>query len=279
MADCRILVPESRELDLFCRLLETAGAQTIRCPLVSILDLEDETPVRHWLDRLIEGRFDDLVLLTGEGLRRLLGVAGRAGRRDAAIAAIGRLRTLVRGPKPVRALREIGLAPSLVAAAPTTDGIIATLAGERLDGRRIGVQLYPDPQDDRLCDFLHRQGAVTDAITPYRYASRSDDAAVVAAIDSLAAGEIDLIAFTSSPQVRRLAEVARHHGLEDRLRAGLARTRIAAVGPVAAAAVVAIGGTVAIEPATSFHLKPLVAAITALLDGPPGTPAGQGGTV
>jgi hypothetical protein len=37
---------------------------------------------------------------------------------------------------------------------------------------------------------------------------------------------------------------------------------------VVAAAVASIGGTVAIEPETSFHLKPLIASIRGLLDAP-----------
>ena len=34
-----ILVPESRELDLFAGMLEAHGARTLRCPLVTILQV------------------------------------------------------------------------------------------------------------------------------------------------------------------------------------------------------------------------------------------------
>ena len=37
-----ILVPESRELDLFAGMLEAHGAKAVRCPLVQIVDLEDD---------------------------------------------------------------------------------------------------------------------------------------------------------------------------------------------------------------------------------------------
>src|SRR5579862_1577193 len=267
LAGCRILVPETRELDLLCRMLEAEGAEAIRCPLVAILDLDDPAPVAAWLDRLIGGRFDDLVLLTGEGLRRILGVARRAGREKETIAAIARLRSVTRGPKPVRALREIGLTPGLTAEPPTTEGVIRTLSGESLQGHRIGVQLYPDNPNLPLLDFLHGAGAEPDPVTPYRYATRSEDEAVGNAIRAMAEGTIDLIAFTSSPQVKRLAEAAQTLGLEAELRTGLARTRVAAVGPVVAAAVAALGGTVAVAPAESFHMKPMVRAIQELLAG------------
>ena len=47
-------------------------------------------------------------------------------------AALGRTRLVTRGPKPVRALKEVGLAPALVAQTPTTEGVIATLKPESL---------------------------------------------------------------------------------------------------------------------------------------------------
>src|ERR1700693_4566457 len=72
----------------------------------TILDAADSTPVEAWLQRLMCGEFDDLILLTGEGLRRLLALGERLGTRSEVVAAISRLRTIVRGPKPARVLRE-----------------------------------------------------------------------------------------------------------------------------------------------------------------------------
>src|SRR5215469_9444529 len=167
----RIVVPESRELDLFAQMLEAQGAETLRCPMVTILDAEDSAPIEAWLQRLAAGKFDDLILLTGEGLRRLLSVARRAGIEGEVVAAIKRLRTVTRGPKPARVLRELGLQPGLAAGEPTTSGVIATLAREVLTGRAVGVQLYPGNPNDALLSFLRNAGATPDTVLPYRYAS------------------------------------------------------------------------------------------------------------
>lgn len=265
LSGLRILVPESRELDLFAGMLEAQGAQTLRCPLVAILDLLDTSPAEAWLRRLISGGFDDLILLTGEGLRRLLAIAENVGIDRDAVAALGRIRTIVRGPKPARVLREIGLSAGLSAATPTTEGVIETLSAIDLTGRRIGVQLYPGNTNDLLLNFLRSAGATPDAILPYRYASNTETAKVEEAIRQLADGNIDVVAFTSTPQVQRLEDVARERGMIDLLTAGLARTRIAAVGPVVAAAAERIGAKVDVLPETSFHMKPLVNAIVAAL--------------
>ncbi len=258
-----ILVPESRELDLFAGMLEVAGAATMRCPLVTILDAADPAPVAAWLGRLTLGAFDDLILLTGEGVRRLIGAAARAGIRDEAVAAIGRLRTILRGPKPAKALREIGLPPGVSAESPTTAGVIATLAGLDMAGRRVGVQLYPGNPNRVLIDALVAAGATADPVTPYRYASDAETDAVEAAIRALAGGAIDFIAFTSTPQLDRLIKVAGERGLEAELRQGLMRTRIAVAGPVVGDRLNAMGLAIAAMPDSNFHMKPLVNAIAA----------------
>jgi uroporphyrinogen-III synthase len=98
----RILVPESRELDLFAGMLEKKGATTRRCPLVQILDLEDSTEAEAWIGQLIAGDFREVICRTGDGLLGLLGIAEKIGRRDAVIAALKRSRANTRGPKPTR---------------------------------------------------------------------------------------------------------------------------------------------------------------------------------
>ncbi|HEX6442924.1 MAG TPA: uroporphyrinogen-III synthase [Stellaceae bacterium] len=257
----RIAVFEHRELDRLARMLEAQGAEALRCPMVKIVDAPDPAPVLDWIGRAIETPFDDLVLMTGEGLRRLCGFAGRTGREPAFREALGRMRTITRGPKPARALREVGLAPTIRAPTPTTDGVIAALSDLDLRGRRIGVQLYPEA-DSRLIQFLSTAGASPDPVLPYAYVPESDPAAVVALVKEIAGGRVDAVAFTSAAQVVRLFEIAREAGEEASLRSILDRTAVAAVGPVVAGELRRRGAEPAIMPADSFFMKPLVSAIT-----------------
>jgi uroporphyrinogen-III synthase len=262
LAGKRVMVPETRELEVLAKMLERHGAAVLRCPLVAIVDVADPAPVEAWLRRFIATPPDDLILLTGEGLSRLLGVAQRAGIEAEFRAALAGVRRIVRGPKPQARLRSIGLSADIAAGEPTTAGVIATLAAQDLTGRRVGVQLYPDNPNAALLDFLRGAGAAPDAILPYAYATREDDARVEAMLAELEAGGLDLAVFTSTPQVKRLAQLA---GAE-RLRAALGRTRIAAVGPLVGQAVEAAGGVVAVMPEESFHMKPMVNAILAAMD-------------
>src|SRR5882672_4207572 len=193
-----IALPETRELDRLAQLLEEEGARTLRCPLVAILDAPDERPGLAWLRELAAGGFDDLVFLTGEGLRRLVALAERHGLRAPVVEALGRARTITRGPKPARALHELGLGPTLPAGVPTSAGVMQALSSLDLSGRRVGVQLYGEVPTRPLVDFLEKAGATVSVVAPYVYATASDTGRVVALIDALAAGGVDVIAFTSA---------------------------------------------------------------------------------
>jgi uroporphyrinogen-III synthase len=262
----RILTLETREEAQFARLLADQGADVMQCPMFEIRDAPDPAPVSAWIDRLIAQPLDDLVLLTGEGLRRLTKLARATGRSQAFIAAVGRTRTFIRGPKPGRALREIGLEENVTAEAPTSDGVAATLRRYDLTGRRVGLQLYPERDHRALIDAIAAQGAAVDTVVPYAYDARAAEQAVVTAIEEMAQGRVDALALTSSGQVRRLFDLARDHHCEDQLRAALRRTPIASVGPVVSDEVRAHGFAPSITPANdAFFVKPLISAmITAL---------------
>lgn len=267
LAGRTIAIPETRELDLFAQMLEQRGAATVRCPLVAILDAPDPAPVIAWLKLLAADRFNDLVLLTGEGLRRLLATAERTGTKEAVIAALGKIRMITRGPKPARALRDIGLRNDVAAEQPTSDGIIAALAKLDLNGRAVGVQLYGTEPNLKLINFIRQAGATPYPVAPYIYAGKADDGKVIALIKQLALGEIDVIAFTSTQQITRLNDVAKENQLEETLKQGLNRAKVAAVGPIVAETLKSIGARVDMMPEESYFMKPLVNAIVATVTG------------
>ena len=256
-----IALPETRELDLFARMFESRGATTLRCPLIGIRDAPDAAPIEAWLRRFGADGMDDLILMTGEGVRRLLGFADRAGLRDDFIAALTRVRKIARGPKPQRALREIGLAADLAVVEATTGGVIASLKELDLSGRNFGLQLYGNEPNEPLQSFLRGKGAAVDAVAPYRYIEACDDEDVIALIDRIASGGVDAIAFTSAAQVRRMREVAAHNGRQGDLAEGLQRMVVAAVGPVVAKELATLGIMQPVMPAESFNMKPLANAI------------------
>jgi uroporphyrinogen-III synthase len=262
----RILILETREEAQFSRLLAEQGADVLQCPMFAINDAPDPAPIEAWIGRCIDKPFDDLVLMTGEGLRRLMKVVRRLDVEKDFVAALGQARKFARGPKPGRALREIGLEPQQTTEKPTSEGIAEMLSRIDLKGRRLGLQLYPDKDHAALIGAIKAQGADVDTVLPYVYDAKAADASIVTAIEEMAGGRIDAIALTNLGQVRRLIDTARNHGWEEKLREGFRRTPIASVGPAVSDELKSHGLSAAISPAEgAYFMKPLISAMAAEL--------------
>jgi uroporphyrinogen-III synthase len=262
----RILILETREEAQLSRLLAEQGADVLQCPMFTIRDAPERAPIEAWIGRCIEKPFDDLVLMTGEGLRRLVRAAKRIDAEQDFVTAVGKARKFARGPKPGRALREIGLEPQITTEKPTSEGVATTLSRLDLKGHRLGLQLYPDKDHAALIGAITAQGAEVDTVLPYVYDAEAADANIVTAIEEMAQARIDAIALTSSGQVRRLFEVAQAQRCEARLREGLARTQIASVGPVVSEELRSHGLQADITPPDdAYFMKPLISAMAASL--------------
>ncbi|MCP1732595.1 uroporphyrinogen-III synthase [Bradyrhizobium japonicum] len=262
----RILILETREEAQFSRLLAEQGADVLQCPMFTIHDAPDAAPIEAWIRRAIERPLDDLVLMTGEGLRRLMKVVRRIGVEREFVDGLAKARKFARGPKPGRALREIGLEPQMTTEKPTSEGVAEMLSKLDLAGHRLGLQLYPDKDHATLIGAIKAQGAEVDTVLPYVYDAQAADANIVTAIEEMAQGRIDAIALTNLGQVRRLIEVARARGCEDRLRQGFERTPIASVGPAVSDELKSHGLRTDIYPAEdAFFMRPLISAMAAAL--------------
>lgn len=259
----RIALPESRELDLFAALLERRGAGVLRCPLVDIRDTPEPAPVLEWLRNFCAGSCDDLLVYTGEGVHRLLSLLEQhlPELRESFLAQLARVRIIARGPKPGRVLREFGIRPAWVADPATTPGMIDLLRTLDLRGHRVGVQLYGSEPNTPLMDFLARSGAQALPVAPYVYADAADDAEVLALMDAMQRGDIDAIAFTSLQQVNRLFRLADTLQRREVLLHALAKTIVAAVGPLVADALQHHGVQAQVVPEENYYLKPLTQAL------------------
>ncbi|WFU75697.1 uroporphyrinogen-III synthase [Bradyrhizobium sp. CB2312] len=262
----RILILETREEAQFSKLLAEQGAEVVQCPMFTIEDAPDPAPVEAWIRRAIDEPLDDLVLMTGEGLRRIMKLARARGLDQPLVTSLAKSRKFTRGPKPGKALREVSLEAQQTTEKPTTEGVIEMLGKLDLKGHRLGLQLYPDKDHSTLTGALSAQGAEVDSVLPYVYDSKAADANIIAAIDDMAEGRIDCIALTNLGQVRRLIEAAKAGGSEAKLRKGFARTLIASVGPAVSGELAGHGLRADVSPPEdAYFMRPLISAMAAAL--------------
>lgn len=266
LASQLVAVPESRERETLSLLLRNRGIPVLEVPLVAIVDAPDPEPVHQWLLRFIAEPVDLFVILTGEGLRRLLSFSDRVGLKTGFVAKLAQTATVVRGPKPEKALSEVGLKPTHKALVPTSAGVLAVLQGLNLMGKRVALQLYSTEPNTMLVDAITNAGGHVDQVAPYVYASQQDEDKVASFIGQLARSEVALLAFTSQSQFQRLRDVADKRSLQAELAVGLNKTALAAVGPVVKDQLEAAGYQVALMPERMYFMKPLVTEIVRYLE-------------
>ncbi len=262
-----IALPESRQLDVLANLFEKRGANVFRCPLVSIHDSPKVDLVEQWLRQFIDSPPDMLLILTGEGIKRLTGFAERAGIENDWKLALAKVYKLARGPKPNRILKTLDLQADELALQPTTDGMIQSLDAIDLNEKRLAVQLYGEDPNNKLQDYLKHRKVDYNIVAPYVYASDVETDQVVELIERLSQGQVDIICFTSKAQYQRLEGVANKLDMSHSLENGLKQAKIVAVGPVVADQLEQAGFTIAVMPEEKYFMKPMVTAIEALLAG------------
>jgi uroporphyrinogen-III synthase len=234
----RVLALESRRAAELSKLIGTYGGQPVVAPSMREVPLESNKEALAFATRLFAGEFDMVIFLTGVGSRALLAVIESAHKREDYVAALRRLKVVARGPKPVAALREIDVTPTLTVPEPNTwrellhalDEAANSTAGIRLNGARVAVQEY-GISNPELLDGLTERGAGVTRVPVYQWALPEDLTPLRAAVRALGEGNIDVVLFTTSVQAVHLFQVAEELNLRDAMRSGLSRAIVASVGP------------------------------------------------
>jgi uroporphyrinogen decarboxylase len=228
----RVLAFESRRAKEIEKLIAYNGGIPRVAPSMREVPLSESEEALRFAEGLFEGRFDVVILLTGVGTRTLADIVATRHPRERFIEALGRATIVARGPKPVAALREMGLKPHVIVPEPNTwRDILATIDSELpLENKSVAVQEYGVSNPD-LLEGLRRRGAAVTPVPVYRWALPEDTTPLQNAIRSIVEGDVDISLFTSSQQVNHLIQVASREGLEEKMREGFKRIVIGSIGP------------------------------------------------
>ena len=235
-AGLRVLSLESRRAAEMAKLIETYGGAAMVAPSMREIPLESNKEAQEFTRKLLAGGFDIIIFLTGVGTRALARVAETVCTRDAFVAALQRVPIVARGPKPVAALREMGVPVTLAVPEPNTwRELLAALDGNRdtlhLGGKRVAVQEYGVPNPELLVGLTERGAKVT-PVPVYEWRLPEDTAPLRQAAAALAGGEIDVALFTTSVQVVHLLKVAGEMNLQEGVRQAFAQILVGSIGPV-----------------------------------------------
>jgi uroporphyrinogen decarboxylase len=214
------------------RMIGRFGGVPSVSPSMREVPLERNQAAIDFANRLITGRIDVIIFLTGVGTRMLVRQIERHVDREQFLAAVSDVKSVVRGPKPLAALRELGITPTIVVPEPNTWRELLTALDEHLPVANlvVGMQEY-GVSNRSLMAGLEARGATVDAVHVYDWALPEDCGPLEQNIRKIAAGEIDVAMFTSANQVINLLKFADELRLMNDLRTGLRNVVVASIGP------------------------------------------------
>ncbi len=231
-----MLILESRRAEEMRKLIENYHGKPVVAPSMQEIPLESNTEAIGFARELVAGGFDVVIFLTGVGIRFIARVVETIYAKEQFVEALQRVAVIARGPKPVAALKEMGVPVTLAVPEPNTWRDLLRTLDENAEtiplvGKHVAVQEYGKPNVELIAE-LEKRGAKVRSVPVYRWALPEDTAPLQAAVEAIARAEIDIALFTTSVQVLHLLEIARAMDLEQQMRLGFASIEVGSIGPV-----------------------------------------------
>ncbi len=234
-------------------ILEASGATAISFPTISIEPPSDPEA----LHQAMRSDSYDWVVLTSTNAVMALEAARRELGMDPRPWPTSPTRFCAVGPSTAAALEAVGLPPDIVPSEYIGESVLEALlkADGNLDRRRILLPRAAEARDV-IPDGLRAAGAVVDVIEAYRTVPVTGDDEVgrrhvERLAERLAAGEVDMVTFTSSSTVRSFRAM---FGSE------LGVSLVATIGPATSVTARESGYEVAVE-AEDYTVSGLVRAL------------------
>lgn len=252
---------ESRMATEMAAIIQKFGGVPLVAPSMREVPLEENRDAFKFGEELFAGRLDAVILMTGVGTRTLVSVLETRYSKEQIVAALSKTTLIVRGPKSLKVLRDLGVPPTIIIPEPNTwreilDELDENPRGFTLPGSRVAVQEYGIPNEMFLRE-LEQRGVKILRVPVYRWALPEDTQPLRNAMTAIVEGRARVVLFTNARQIENLIHVATECGLKDRLLEALAASAVCSVGPRCSEVLIENGVTADLEPAQA-RMGPLV---------------------
>lgn len=251
-ADAAVISFESRLMEPMAESIRRNSGRPVSAPSLREVPLEENLQAFAFAEKLLAGRIDMLICLTGVGTRTLLQALSTRFDLAKILEALGRITVVARGPKPIRVLKEYNIPITLTIPEPNTwRQILETLdesaRGISLGSKTVAVQEY-GISNAQLIEGLKERGANVLQVPVYRWDLPKDTGPLLAGVRQVIDGQVQVAVFTNAAQVHHLFRFVSGEGLEKPLREALRRVVIASVGPMTTEALLEAGLSADFEP-------------------------------
>lgn len=225
---------ESRMAREMTRLIEHYGGQPLVAPALREIPIQDNPAALRLGARLIDGQVDILILMTGIGTTTLFEILRSRHPMSSIMAGLKQTATVARGPKPVAALKPLGVTPTLTVPEPNTwVEVVSTLDEYRpVKGLRVAVQEY-GTSNLELLEALRQRGAEVFPVPIYRWALPEDTGPLKQVLGEIIAGNVQVMLVTNAAQIDHVMQLLEQEGTTAQFKEACRKMVIASIGPTA----------------------------------------------
>jgi uroporphyrinogen decarboxylase len=228
----RVAALESRRREEFSRLIERFGGVPFVSPSMREVPVDRNKEAVDFAYRIMTGEIGTVIFLTGVGFRHFIAAVEKHLDKQRLIDAMSDIITIARGPKPVAAMREVGMQPTYRAPEPNTWREVLQLIDQSVPvaNMTVGLQEY-GVTNHSLIAGLEARGAQVVNIRVYQWDFPEDIEPLQENIRAICRGERDCLLLTSAHQAVNMIRMASDLSCENELRAALDRLVVASIGP------------------------------------------------
>lgn len=240
---------ESRKATEMTRLIEHYGGQPLVGPALREIPLQDNPAALRFGARLLDGSVDILILMTGIGTTILFEILRSRHPMPSLMAGLTQTATVARGPKPVAALKTLGITPTLTVPEPNTwVEVVSTLDEYRpVKGLRVAVQEY-GMSNPELLEALRQRGAEVFPVPIYRWALPEDTGPLKQVLGQILAGTVQVMLVTNAAQIDHVMQLLEQAGTTAQFKEACSKMVVASIGPTASECLRHHGLPVDLEP-------------------------------
>lgn len=246
LAGMHVLSLESRRAQEMATLIAKQGGEPFVAPSMREAPLQSNERAFAFAERLFGGEFDLMIFLTGVGTRALHRILATRYPEERFPETLRGITVAARGPKPVAALRELNVPIHVTAPEPSTwRELLQALEGRA--EKRVAVQEY-GKSNVELLEGLRARGATVTSVRVYQWELPENTGPLRQAARKLAAGDFDVVLFTTSVQIAHLSRIAAEEGIAAEVEGALRRCVIASIGPTTSEMLEEYGFTTDVTP-------------------------------
>ena len=225
---------ESRMATEMARLIEHYDGQPFVAPALREIPIQDNPAALRFGSKLIDGQIDILILMTGIGTTTLLEILRLSHPLSSIMAGLKQTVIVARGPKPVAALKTLGITPTLTVPEPHTwVEVVSTLDEYRpVKGLRVAVQEY-GTSNPELLEALRQRGAEVYPVPIYRWALPEDTGPLKQLLGGIIAGNVEVMLVTNAAQIDNVMQLLEQEGTTARFKEACRKMVVASIGPTA----------------------------------------------